>query len=144
AWAGMDGQIVCGSSDGQVHFLKLRNVTLDLPLVTAVSLYGFAGAASPLAETITNWLPALRKWFPTHPGYDYLLTASCPGCGRRFVPSAKVLDGLAGIARTAALKPEQPPCVSLPGEVWQQPKLASKCPHCKRALRFNPFVVDNA
>jgi WD40 repeat protein len=144
AWAGMDGRIVCGSSDGQVHFLKLRNVPFDRPLVTAVRLYRFAGAASPLAETITNWLPALRKWFPTQPGYDYRVTALCPGCGQRFVPSAKVLDGIAGIVSTAGLKREQPPGVSLPGEAWQNPQLASECPHCKRALRLNPFVVDNA
>jgi hypothetical protein len=72
------------------------------------------------------------------------VTALCPGCGRRFVPPAKVLDGIAGIARTAGLKREQAPCVSLPGEAWQNPQLASECPHCKRALRFNPFVVDNA
>jgi len=30
-----------------------------------------------------------------------------------------------------------------PNAPWDDPELVSKCPHCKAALRFTPFIVDN-
>jgi hypothetical protein len=60
------------------------------------------------------------------------------------VPSAKVLEAITGIGRNAGLSAEQPPCVTLPAEAWNEPRLATACPHCRQGVRFNPFVVDNS
>jgi len=61
---------------------------------------------------------------------------------RLFSPKV-VLNGIEGITRAAGLSPDQSPCLHLPAEVWDGPRLLSKCPLCHKPLRFNPFIVDN-
>jgi WD40 repeat protein len=75
--------------------------------------------------------------------WDDALTACCDHCGRRFpVPSA-ILDPIAGITRNAGLKPRESPCLKLPADAWDEPRLLGECPLCHEPLKFNPFVVDN-
>jgi hypothetical protein len=143
ASVGLGGRVVCGTSDGQVHFLKLRNYHAGLPLVTAVRLYRH-DLAGRQASGLGRWLPLVGRWLGAEGPYDRHLTAACPGCGQRFVPSAKVLDAIAGIGRGAGLAAEQPPCVTLPAAAWAETRLLSACPHCRQGVRFNPFVVDNS
>jgi WD40 repeat protein len=143
ASVGLGGRVVCGTSDGQVHFLKLRNYNAGLPLVTAVRLYRH-DLAGRHASGLGRWLPFLGRWLGGEEPYERHLTAACPGCGQRFVPPAKVLEAIAGIGRNAGLSAEQPPCVTLPAEAWTETRLASACPHCRQGVRFNPFVVDNS
>ena len=41
----------------------------------------------------------------------------------------KILDTIAGIARDARLAPAEPPCLELPAEAFNNPRLVSECPH---------------
>jgi WD40 repeat protein len=76
-----DGRLVSGTSDGQVHFLRLRNVTPGPPLVTAVRL-----VRPPEEKTgLVRWLPFLAGLLA---GREQGPTAACPGCGRHFAPPA--------------------------------------------------------
>jgi len=34
----------------------------------------------------------------------------------------------------------QSPCLDLPAEAWDEPRLLSACPLCRQPLKFNPFV----
>jgi WD40 repeat protein len=79
-----DGRLVCGTSDGQVHFLRLRNVTLGPPLATVVHLPGPAGQATGLLR----WLPFLAGVLGRG---ERGPTTACPGCGRRFAPPSSAL-----------------------------------------------------
>jgi len=69
-------------------------------------------------------------------------TADCPFCGGRFVPEKNVLETIRVIGRGNGLGPNDSHCLMLPEECWDDPRLASRCPQCNEALRFNPFVVD--
>ncbi|MCR4321229.1 MAG: hypothetical protein NUV74_12950 [Candidatus Brocadiaceae bacterium] len=55
----------------------------------------------------------------------------------------KILETIAGITRDARLSPKDSPCLKLPKDAWNDPRLLSQCPHCHQPLKFNPFVVDN-
>jgi hypothetical protein len=116
------GQLGLGTADGHVVFLTLHGFTFGPPIVTAVRL----------------WLSSARhedcRW-------DDYLTALCEHCGQRFAPTPSVLDAACGI--TAHLTPDQSPCLALPPEAWDEPRLLSACPHCHKPVKFNPFIVDN-
>lgn len=43
----------------------------------------------------------------------------------------------------AGLKAEQSACLELHAAAWDKPGLLSECPHCRKPLKFKPFVVDN-
>lgn len=135
------GRVVCGTSDGQVHFLTLTNCPLKPPLLTAVRLRRHTVGDKP--SGLPSWLSFLNPLMPTQGPFDRDLTALSPYSGRRFVVPATVLEAVRAIARSAGLTPEQPPCVSLPASAWDDPRLTATCPHTGRPLRFNPFVVDN-
>ena len=75
--------------------------------------------------------------------HHYLdLSSDCPFCGARFAPEKKILETIRAIYRSSGLGPKGSPCLSLPRECWQEPRLLTACPKCKEALRFNPFIVD--
>jgi WD40 repeat protein len=140
----LDGRIFCGASDGQLHFLRLRNRPLDRPLITAVRVFHMQGGEVPADSPLTRWLPFIARWLPPAGPYDRLPTALCPSCGQRFVPAAKVLDTISGIGRSAGLAPGKAPSLVLPPEAWNDAGLASECPQCKQRVQFNPFVVDSS
>jgi WD40 repeat protein len=142
ATVGAGGRIVCGTSDGQVHFLTLHNYTPGPPLLTAVRLRRHT--VGEKAPTLPSWLSFVERLLPGQRPFDRELTAVSPYSGRRFAIPATVLDAIRDITRSAGLKPEQPPCVTLPASVWDDPRLTTACPHTGRPLRFNPFVVDNS
>jgi WD40 repeat protein/Cdc6-like AAA superfamily ATPase len=76
--------------------------------------------------------------------WDKKIKASCKWCGQRFAVTDKILDIIKGINREAGLTPDQSPCLELPDEAWDEPRLLSECPHCHKPLKFNPFIVDNS
>jgi WD40 repeat protein len=132
----LDGRILCGTSDGQVHFLRLHNLEPGSPLVTAVRLFQLPGVVTAGG----GWLSALAGLFG---GKQRPVTAACPGCGRRFVPARPVLEAVADITGRAALTAEHAPCLALPAEAWAEPRLVSACPRCRQVVQFNPFVVED-
>ena len=62
---------------------------------------------------------------------------------QRFPVSPEILDVIRAINRNANLSPDQSPCLELPDEAWNEPRLLSECPFCHKPLKFNPFIVDN-
>ena len=112
--------VAVGNLQGGVSVLHLEGFNVGPPVVTPVHLF----------------------WHDTQ---DWEVTPSvqCPWCGHRGVPSGYVLDVIADITRTAGLASDDAPCVHLPEEAWDEPRLVSECLHCRKPLRFNPFIVDN-
>jgi WD40 repeat protein len=112
------GQVIAvGDTGGRVSFLRpLKNV--EPPCITAMHLYRFKQGR-----------------------YDDDATAKCSWCGKRFVPNESVCNTIKTL--NAYLTPDQSPCLELPDEAWNEPRLLSECPHCHAPLRFNPFIVDN-
>ena len=117
-------QIVVGLQSGKVHFLEIQRLKIEEPIITPVRL----------------WLCGEEGKQGT---WDDNITTLCEWCGKRLVAEKKILDTIAGITRDARLSPEDSPCLKLPAEAFNDPRLISACPHCHQPLRFNPFVVDN-
>ncbi len=75
--------------------------------------------------------------------HHYLaLSADCPFCGTRFAPGENIVETIRAIFRSSGLGPNDSPCLYLPKECWEEPRLLSSCPKCHEALRFNPFLID--
>ena len=73
------------------------------------------------------------------PGHwDDHLTCRCLHCGKIFVPSGSILEF--SIQNSALIQKG----LWLPESAFADPRLLAPCPHCGRALKFNPFVVDVA
>jgi WD40 repeat protein len=118
---GAGGQFIAvGNPPGGFNILQSIPPILSIPLTTLIYLY----------RSSTRNL-------------DMQPTAKCEWCGQRFTPGTVVIDAIHGIARNAKLSLEQSPCVELPDEAWEEPRLLSECPYCHKALKFNPFIVDN-
>ena len=112
-------RLVCGTKAGVVSILAARNLPKSAPLITPVRLR--------LSGRPGRW--------------DDGLTAVCNWCGQRFPVSTDILDTIRSI--TAHLSHDQSPCLELAAEAWDEPRLISECPLCHKALKFNPFIVDN-
>ena len=56
-------------------------------------------------------------------GWEGDLKSSCSWCGRRFTVRKGVLDVIHGITRNANLTPDKSPCLELPVEAWDKPRL---------------------
>lgn len=127
------GLFACGDRLGGLYLLQLMEFELGPPQVTPGRLRGF-GQGRP-------W----RRAFRVGPlGVRRGTGRSCFGvAGAVPVAPAPVLDAIRGLARAAGMGDDQPPSVSLPDEVWEEPGLLSECPRCRQPLRFNPFVVDS-
>ncbi len=117
-------QIVAGLDSGKVHFLEIHGLKIGKPVITPVRLWHYGIEGKP------------GRW-------DVNITALCEWCGKRFATEKKILDTIAGITRDARLSPDDPPCLKLPQEAFNDPRLIYACPHCHQPLKFNPFVVDN-
>ncbi|MDQ2974885.1 MAG: WD40 repeat domain-containing protein [Acidobacteriota bacterium] len=113
--------ILIGDNSGRVYLLRLTGDSgVRPPLVTAVRLLQFE----------------LGDWSED-------ITTKCEWCGQRFVPQATELDAIESIAKSANLSSDQSPCLVLPAEAWNDPRLLADCPYCHKPLRLNPFIVDN-
>jgi hypothetical protein len=141
AYAVVDGvgRVFSGASDGQVHFLKLRNVTPGVVVVTGVRTYrlGNPGAEPSLLAKLLPFLAGSGS------GPATTITFVCPLCGTRSPVPGKVLEAITSIGQSANLTPEQAPCVTLPRESWADGRLNGACPQCKQPVRFNPFVAGD-
>jgi WD40 repeat protein len=113
----------CGTSDGEVMTLAMKNLSLGPMVVTPVRmwLYGRGGASGRWADQ---------------------LSAACKWCGSRFPVSRKILDVIDAIQRSAGQKPGRSGCLDLPQDAWTDRLLLSECAGCRRPLRYNPFLVD--
>ena len=121
-------RIVCGTSDGQMHFLTPVNFPPpEPPLITAVRLWRF-GEATKLPDGTVLPVPGRR---------DDHLTCRCAHCGKLFEPPEPVVE--IGMEGTQVIQKG----LCLPDSAYANPRLLAPCPHCGGALKFNPFVVDS-
>ena len=116
-------QIVAGLSTDKVNFLEIHQLKIEEPIITPMRLWLYGTEGKP------------GRWDD--------ITALCEWCGKRFATEKKILDTIARITKDARLSPDDSPCLKLPQEAWDDPRLLSQCPHCHQPLKFNPFVVDN-
>jgi WD40 repeat protein len=75
--------------------------------------------------------------------WDTDVTMKCPLCLERFPVSNQLADVISSINRSCHIGPYDSPCLKLPDEAWDEPKLLFDCPKCGGKLKSNPFVVDN-
>lgn len=120
--------IVAGDALGRVHVLRLEGIQtfpIELPILTPhrIWLYGEHGN---------------RGRWANH------LTAECHWCGQHFPVPDETLGAITAIIRDADLSPDRSPCLELPAEAWDEPRLLSECPLCHNPLRVNPFVLDGS
>lgn len=118
------GRLAFGTSTGEVILFKLHNFPMDVPIVTPMRI----------------WLIGNNG---TKGRWDNDITSTCLWCGTRFVVQDKILNAIRTINNNAGFTPDQSPCLELPAEAWDEPRLLSECPHCRKPLKFNPFIVDN-
>lgn len=64
-----------------------------------------------------------RKW--NNGRWDDNIKVTCQWCGKRFPVAGKILDVITAINRNANLSPDQPPCLELPDEAWEEPRAFS-------------------
>jgi WD40 repeat protein len=119
-----DGCFAFATRAGRVSLAKIVGLPLGPPFTTGVRLWQWGERAE------------VGQW-------EGGITAFCLWCGRRFPVAPRTLDVVGGITRAAQLRPNQSPCLDLPREAWDEPRLSSECPSCRKSLRFNPFIVDN-
>jgi hypothetical protein len=138
-WHPRGERLAVGATSGVVYLLQVEKLDAPTPLLTAVVLF------------------RRRK------RYDAKASFRCPGCGRSSNPSPNVLDAVRAITgyqpvpvrrglvnrllarKGTGARSSRPGLIGpLPVEAWGDPRLLSECPHCREALRFNPFVVDNS
>jgi WD40 repeat protein len=114
--------LVCGSKEGMLLLMAKNMPSGTSAFVTPVRLWLFG-------EGDTG-------------SWSDRITADCAWCGSRMAVSDPVLDAIHAIGREARLPEGAPPCLNLPSEAWEQPRLRGECPACRRAVRFNPFIAD--
>jgi hypothetical protein len=115
---------VCGTVDGDVVTMKALNFPTAMPVVTPVRFWLFG-------DGVNN-----GRWTD-----DVMI--GCKWCGQRLPVANEILDVIAAITRDVNLHLDQSPCLELPEEAWEEPRLLSECLVCNKPLKFNPFVVDN-
>jgi WD40 repeat protein len=113
---GKEGLIVAGTNAGEVLFLLPRNISSGPAVVTVTRLYDAQG--SVLHRHATR----------------------CPACGNEFEPVKDSISTIVFLCQSLA--PDQSPCIDLPKDAFDDPRLLSSCPHCYHALKFNPFFVE--
>jgi hypothetical protein len=139
-----DGRFACGTENGSLHFLALRGKKWAVPVLTAARRLRLDRQILRKPGTADRTVPLYAEGERLPVLDDGQPGADCPWCGRRLTVPASFLDLLTGIHRAAGLRPGQSPCLALPQEAWNEPRLRGACPQCHGRLRFNPFVADTA
>jgi hypothetical protein len=117
-------KIAVGDSLGNFYLFDLVGFPLGTPILTSVRLWLFGPE-----QGTGSWSPDITNY--------------CPYCDTLFPTSRILLDTIYALNRNSNIGPDDSPCVKLPAEAWDEPKLLSECPKCKGKLKFNPFVMDN-
>jgi len=122
------GNFVFGTTIGEVIVIIPQNFPTKPPIVTPIRIRLYGNK---------TWL------FRNNEHWEDDIKVSCQWCGQRFPVSYEILNIIKAIARDNNLSLDQSPCLTLPMEAWDDPRLLSECPLCHNPLRFNPFIVDN-
>lgn len=117
------GLFSCRTSD-ENNLSIFRDSSINPPLITPLRIWSYRGDINS------------GKWQDD-------IESFCKWCGQRFPVSNETLNVITAINHNAGLRDDQSPCLELPEEAWDEPRLLSECPSCNKPLKFNPFVVDN-
>jgi len=128
--------IACGTHSGDVLFSKYRGIDMQSPMVTPIRMWVHAKRTGLLGRWLAFHTVVHGRW-------DDAVKTVCAWCGGYFTVAEEILNVICGINRQANLSPDQSPCLELPDEAWEEPRLLSECPLCHKPLKFNPFIVDN-
>jgi hypothetical protein len=144
--------------DGHMHFLKLQNLKQEAPIVTAVVRFEFdikgvgKQVASMFKRVLHTETPQDRQTPAFGPGqkigghHAKAPTITCPWCGAQSpVPDEprKIIQGnIRDVENMRKFVPAPSPCLFLPKETFDEPKLAILCPTCRKSMRLNPFFAD--
>lgn len=129
------GRFVCGTLDGQIQVLLLKNCELEEPIVTAVSnrlLKVESRQLVPQASETSQQSTECRY-------RDSNAVFKCPWCAvLQVVPlwiCSTIINGEEIIARENRMR--ESPLLTNTG----YPELKMKCSSCGKKIRLNPFVV---
>jgi hypothetical protein len=75
--------------------------------------------------------------------YEKNITIGCPWRGVRSAVPSEIIDVLNELCNSGQTLAETAPCLRLPPNLWNEPRLVSACPECGRKVRHNPFIVDS-
>jgi len=126
----------CETGSGDVVFVKCHGLDMKTPIATAVVIWLYGGEPVSPSDRLDAGSANSGLW-------DDAVKAICAWCGGRFPVANAILDAVRSINRDAGLKSDQSPCLNLPAEAWDEPRLLSECQLCHKPLKFNPFIVDN-
>lgn len=118
------GRVALGTRSGTVRLLRLQNVALAAPIVTAVLRWSRGPTKGP------------GRW-------DDCPSAVCPWCREWFHLGPEKNEVMEALSAGPGVSEYDVPCLALPTSAWDNPRLNSSCPLCRNPIRFNPFVVDN-
>lgn len=135
----VDNSFVCGTKDGQVHFLELACFNQETPVVTATRMFRIDRALATQHGQLDKSIPVFAEDEALDGADAPEPTVVCPWCACCFVPPKEVLKTISRL--TENLHPTQSPCLVLASESWDDPQLLSVCPNCGRPLKVNPFVA---
>jgi WD40 repeat protein len=65
--------------------------------------------------------------------------AYCSWCSNDFIPSPESIQTIIIILNDAGLSHKDTPCLKLPNDAWENPRLECECPSCHGTIKFNPF-----
>ena len=115
-----DGGLLGVCQGDSLRLFRLLNMGHEPPIVTSIRIFQFGS----------------QTW-------QKYRTAVCAYCGIRFIVPTAIINTIASINHNAGICPKDSPCLKLPDEAWEEPRLLSECSKCHKPLRLNPFIVDN-
>lgn len=123
------GNIIVGTLEGKVIFLKLHNLSITLPILTPI-----CSTLNNQKNSFWNYLKKTKHWTS-----ENLISCLCWHCGEWFIPDVNVINTINSIYKSSGLLPDQSPCLELSREIQDEPKLVSTCSKCGKPVKFNPF-----
>ena len=147
-----EGSFGAGTNDGHMHFLALKNVNQEAPIVTPIRLFNFdfKSIQKKVVGMFKRVLPGKRRVDIQKASFeagqkiggrfDSAIIFKCPHCSSRSpVPDEA---GRAISQNMNGVGSENSACLILPDELFQNEALSTNCPQCGKPVRLNPFHVD--
>ncbi len=118
-------KIIYSTNDGKLRFLNSsKPLFKDPPAITPMRIWRFG----------------VKKGSGN---YDANITIQCWWCGKNFIAADDKILLIEDIYKQYNIDRKDSACTKLPEKAWDTPGLETTCPHCKKPLKINPFIVDN-
>lgn len=118
-----DGTIAIGTRRGPVRYLRICEAAQSVPFVTGAYEW------HQPAKGAGRWgnQPTLR----------------CPWCNRQGVVPLRTLQSMRSVNCNNTNLAHEVGVFGISEGAWDNARLRTKCPHCRRLLRLNPFLIDH-